>query len=237
MSTSLTRRSCGDHRAETAGGLAPFRRVASPRPLRSLCACFRAGTVADCEKTRPTCPMCCTTSPSPSAPARRLASSAPPGPASRRSPRASSASSRPPRARSNWTGAARVHLVGSAETPRRINIADVGLTDLRSRITIIPQDPVILSGTLRSALDIWGEHSDMELYDALRRVHLLPPEDVPRDPDALGALPFWNLDSTVEAEGSNFSQGQRQLICMARALLRRSKLVRRRLESPGSGGV
>jgi hypothetical protein len=49
----------------------------------------------------------------------------------------------------------------------------LGTKDLRSRLTIIPQDPTILSGTLRSALDVYGEHTDAEILESLTRVHLL----------------------------------------------------------------
>lgn len=53
------------------------------------------------------------------------------------------------------------------------DIASIGLTDLRSRVTIIPQDPTILSGTLRSTLDVFDEYDDADIYSALKRVHLL----------------------------------------------------------------
>jgi ABC-type multidrug transport system fused ATPase/permease subunit len=58
-----------------------------------------------------------------------------------------------------------------------VDIAKIGLTDLRSRVTIIPQDPTILSGTLRSTLDVFDEYNDADIYAALRRVHLLKDED------------------------------------------------------------
>lgn len=54
-----------------------------------------------------------------------------------------------------------------------VDISSVGLSDLRSRITIIPQDPTILSGTLRSSLDVFDEYDDADIYAALKRVHLL----------------------------------------------------------------
>lgn len=58
-----------------------------------------------------------------------------------------------------------------------VDISKIGLTDLRSRMTIIPQDPTILSGTLRSTLDVFDEYDDVDIYAALRRVHLIKDEN------------------------------------------------------------
>ncbi|KAG9019050.1 hypothetical protein FRB90_007006 [Tulasnella sp. 427] len=107
-----------------------------------------------------------------------------------------------------------------------VDISTIGLSDLRSRLTIIPQDPTILSGTLRSTLDVFGEYEDHEIYEALRRVHLIPPEGTPvDDPTTVNANTFRNLDSPVAEGGENFSAGEKQLICMARAILKRSKVL------------
>ncbi|KAG8760589.1 hypothetical protein FRC14_002591 [Serendipita sp. 396] len=108
-----------------------------------------------------------------------------------------------------------------------IDIARVGLTDLRSRLTIIPQDPTILSGTLRSTLDIFEEYEDAEIYEALRRVHLIPSADevVVNSDDEINENVFKNLDSPVSEGGENFSAGEKQLICMARAILKRTKIL------------
>ncbi|KAJ6551152.1 hypothetical protein B0H19DRAFT_1156687 [Mycena capillaripes] len=97
-----------------------------------------------------------------------------------------------------------------------INIASLGLTDLRRNLTIIPQDPTLMSGTLRSTLDVFNEHQDAEIFEALRRVHLISntSENV-----------FSNLDSPVSQAGANFSAGEKQLLCMARAILRHSKVL------------
>ncbi|KAI0040180.1 ATP-binding cassette transporter [Auriscalpium vulgare] len=107
-----------------------------------------------------------------------------------------------------------------------LDISKVGLTDLRSKLTIIPQDPTILSGTLRSTLDVFDEYKDPEIYEALRRVHLIPPEGTAQEAeDTVNANVFRDLDSPVSEGGENFSTGEKQLLCMARAILKRSKVL------------
>ncbi|KAJ7126290.1 multidrug resistance-associated ABC transporter [Mycena epipterygia] len=109
-----------------------------------------------------------------------------------------------------------------------IDIAKLGLTDLRRNLTIIPQDPTILSGTLRSTLDVFGEYTDAEIFDALRRVHLIPSSDnadQPADSTIINANVFKDLDFKVSESGDNFSSGEKQLLCMARAILKHSKIL------------
>ncbi|KAI0760574.1 multidrug resistance-associated ABC transporter [Fomes fomentarius] len=107
-----------------------------------------------------------------------------------------------------------------------LDIAKIGLTDLRSKLTIIPQDPTILSGTLRTTLDVFDEYDDAEIYEALRRVHLIPAGDVSEEDEGVNANVFRNLDSPV-SEGAIISRlgDEKQLLCMARAILKRSKVL------------
>jgi ABC-type multidrug transport system fused ATPase/permease subunit len=96
-----------------------------------------------------------------------------------------------------------------------IDISTIGLEDLRSKLSIIPQEPVLFLGTVRYNLDPFGEHSDTELWEALNMVNLK---------HFIESLEG-GLDAIVEENGSNFSVGQRQLICMSRALLRKTKIL------------
>ena len=102
-----------------------------------------------------------------------------------------------------------------------INIAQVGLKDLRTRLAIIPQDPTLFRGTIRSNLDPFNKHTDLELWSALRQSDLVD-ADAQVDDKSHGRI---HLDGIVEEEGLNFSLGQRQLMALARALVRGSQII------------
>lgn len=110
-----------------------------------------------------------------------------------------------------------------------VDIDKVNLETLRQRVTIIPQDPILFSGTIRSNLDPFGAIDDSDLLRALEGSGLNNSEGVATPPEAesndVARTRRITLDTTVTAGGDNLSQGQRQLLAFARALVRRSKLV------------
>lgn len=113
-----------------------------------------------------------------------------------------------------------------------VDISQLGLFDLRRKLAIIPQDPVLFRGTIRKNLDPFNERTDDELWDALVRGGAIAKDDLPevklQKPDENGThgkMHKFHLDQAVEEEGSNFSLGERQLLALTRALVRQSKIL------------
>jgi ABC-type multidrug transport system fused ATPase/permease subunit len=96
-----------------------------------------------------------------------------------------------------------------------INTKSLSLSDLRSRIAVIPQEPVLLTGTIRSNLDPFNSRSDAAVWQAVRSVHLGA---------KIENLPL-KLDTAIIENGRTFTLAERQLFCIARAILMNTKVV------------
>ncbi|XP_076363250.1 multidrug resistance-associated protein 1-like isoform X2 [Tachypleus tridentatus] len=108
-----------------------------------------------------------------------------------------------------------IEAAGGCITIDGIDISKIGLYDLRSKLTIIPQDPVLFTGTLRMNLDPFSQYDDDAIWRALELAHLK---------SFVSGLDSC-LDHEVSEGGENISAGQRQLVCLARAVLRKSKIL------------
>jgi len=117
-----------------------------------------------------------------------------------------------------------VELTSGSITVDGVDIANIGLDDLRQAIAIIPQEALLFNGTIRTNLDPFGLYDDARLWDALKRSWLVE-GDLDRKSVDGPAKNRFNLDTVIEDEGQNLSVGERSLVSLARALVKDSRVV------------
>ncbi|CCO28288.1 Oligomycin resistance ATP-dependent permease YOR1 [Rhizoctonia solani AG-1 IB] len=116
-----------------------------------------------------------------------------------------------------------VELTSGSISLDGVDISQIGLHTLRDRIAIIPQDPLLFSGTIRSNLDPFGAYDDARLWDALKRAYLVDRPTAAQEANIDGDIPSgaqtpvnrFTLDTVIEEEGGNLSVGQRSLVSLA----------------------
>lgn len=121
-----------------------------------------------------------------------------------------------------------VELKSGKITIDGVDISQLGLNNLRLKLSIIPQDPMLFRGTIRSNLDPFKSKTDDELWVILLRARIIDLdhfEDVKAQTTASEHMHKFHLDQQVEDEGANFSLGEKQLVAFARALVRGSKIL------------
>ena len=120
-----------------------------------------------------------------------------------------------------------VPIVGGYIAIDGVDVTKISLRKLRSNLTIIPQDPVLFSGTLRSNLDPTNRFEDARIWDILKRVHFLDTTTRATSSTPLVTNPEFSisLDMNLSENGENFSLGQRQLLCLARSLLQGNRII------------
>lgn len=116
-----------------------------------------------------------------------------------------------------------VELAGGKIEIDGIDLSKIGLDTLRTRLSIIPQEALLFSGTVRDNLDPTGIYSDLDLNDALRKCDLMPGPDA--HPATIERCKKFKLDAHIADEGGNFSAGERQLLALARAVAKRSRVT------------
>ncbi|KIO14761.1 hypothetical protein M404DRAFT_118392 [Pisolithus tinctorius Marx 270] len=118
-----------------------------------------------------------------------------------------------------------VELSGGSVILDGIDISTLGLKDLRTKISIIPQDPLLFSGTIRSNLDPFNLYDDAKLWDALYRSCLVDQPSIKDERGEETRTNRYTLDTVIESEGANLSVGERSLLSLARALVKDCKVV------------